>query len=277
MTQASGMTGVQSFLHIPVCDQRLAACLHLPAKAEASPSAIVICCHGLTGTRVGSAYRFVAIARRLADEGIACLRFDFRGCGESDGRFIDVTIPSLLADLQAAIEAVRARVECDAGRMGIVGSSFGAYTASLAAGSLVGLRSLAFIAPVADPKALVDRDMTPEAWDFLCRKGWVEHHGLPLGRQFIDSLLRDDVPARLAAARRPVLIFHGTGDRQVPIEQGRAYEAALRSAGVEVRLEAIDSSDHGMRSVAASAKIVDGVVQWMRRFLQQGSAPASTA
>lgn len=258
---------MQRFLEIPVSNQKLAACHHQPSSGgPAAP--MVICCHGLTGTRVGSAYRFVQIARRLEELGIATLRFDFRGCGESDGRFEDVTIPSLCEDLRAVLNAAYEMAGGNFLKIGLIGSSFGAYTASLVAPTISGLRCLAFIAPVSDPKALAARDMPSEAWEYLKKKGWVDHHGLPLGKGFFDTMGHEDVPGMLAAVGRPVLIFHGTGDRQVPIEQGRAYEAALITANVHVKFAAVDANDHGLRQVVTCRRIVDDTTAWFGEFMR---------
>lgn len=259
---------MQTFLEIPVGREKLAACLHQPEPGRSTTAApVVVCCHGLTGSRVGACFRMVSLGRRLAEENIACLRFDFRGCGESDGRFEDTCVPTLVEDLRAAVAAVDRLPGCDPTRIGIVGSSFGAFTASQAAGGIGALRCLAFWAPVADVHSLIGREMTEATWAFLREHGWVEHHGLRLGAAFFDQVPDLEAPAVLAETGRPLLIYHGTGDVQVPIDHGRAYEATLGKAGVEVRLEAIDADDHAMRSVAANDKILDGTVAWFRRFL----------
>ena len=60
----------------------------------------------------------------------------------------------------------------------------------------------------------------------------------------------------------------------MPIEQARAYEQALARSGVEVRMEALPVNDHGMRSVAANDRIIEGSVAWFRRFLyREGQSP----
>ena len=265
---------MQTFLEIPVGKQKIAACLHRPEPGKHAVAApVVVCVHGLTGTRVGSCYRFVSLARRLISENIACLRFDARGCGESEGDFINVTAAGLLKDLLAVIETIDHLPGCDPTRLGIVGSSFGAFTTSFAAPKLSTLRCLVFLAPVADPKALTQRDMNEKAWEFLRREGWIEHHGHKLGASFLDTLPEQTGPQVLATTAHPLLIFHGSDDRAVPFSQGRSYEYAVREAGVETRMEPIESADHGMRSVGSTEKIVEGAAQWLRRFLHPDPAP----
>ncbi len=257
-------------IEITVGKERMAAVLELPEAPERRPPRacpIVICCHGLTGTRIGTCYRFVRLARRLTACGIGCLRFDFRGCGESDGEFVDVTAPRLVEDVRAVVAAVERAPGCDASRIGIAASSFGAFTTALAAGQVEGLRCLVFWALVADPRAIIDRDMTAEAWDFLGRHGWIDHRGLRMGRSFVEGIPHVNAAAELARSARPLLIFHGRGDRHIPISQAEAYRDAMIAAGGEARLEALPLDDHAMRGVAANEEIVEESVAWLRRYL----------
>ena len=261
---------MQTFLEIPVGSQKLAACLHKPA-IESKRYPLVICCHGLTGTRFGSGYRFVQLARALSEMGIACLRFDFRGCAESDGRFEDVTLTSLQEDLLAVLQAMRDHPACDANRLAFVGSSFGAFTAAHVASKIGKISAMVFLAPVSHPGILLERGMTPAAWEHLDQHGWVDHNGMPLGTGFIEQAMKADGPAALSKISAPMLIFHGVGDREVPIEQGRAYESQCRSTGDPVSFIEIDSNDHGMRGVDHSRRIVDMSTNFLRNQLQPGA------
>ncbi len=262
------MSSRQQSLEIPSGDGHLAASLHTPEPGRYAVAApVVICAHGLTGTRVGSCYRFVRLARRLVDINIACLRIDFRGCGESSGQFLEVTPARLVEDLHAAVGALGRAAGCDPTRLGIVASSFGAYTTALAIDQLDAVRSLVFWAPVAFPRHLVDRDMTPPAWAFLDKHGWIDHFGMRMGRGFIDGLTESNAPARLAATPRPLLVMHGRGDKHVPFDQGQAYIVAMRAADGNSTMIEIDADDHGMRSVVNNDRLLEETVTWCRRFL----------
>jgi hypothetical protein len=219
----------------------------------------------------------VDLGRRLVGENIACLRFDFRGCGESDGRFEDLSPATLLEDLHAVVAALDRLPGCDPTRIGLMGSSFGAFTASRAAREISMLRCSVFWAPVADVHRLIEPRMSEEAWAFLREHRWVEHHGLRLGACFFEEITEAGAPGLLAEAGRPVLIYHAAGDTQVPIDHGRAYQAALSRADVEVRLESIDTEDHAMRSLAATELILEGTVAWFRRFLYPEASARSTS
>src|SRR2546426_5960176 len=62
--------------------------IHRPERARArrgGPGVVLF--HGFTGDRMESHWLFVKCSRALALAGIASLRFDFYGSGESEGEF----------------------------------------------------------------------------------------------------------------------------------------------------------------------------------------------
>jgi pimeloyl-ACP methyl ester carboxylesterase len=269
---------MQQFMQIPVGREQLTACLHTPDPTRLTATTpVVLCCHGLTGTRVGSCYRFVQLARRLVDSNIACLRFDFRGCGESDGRFEDVTVSQFIEDVRAVLAALGDMPGCDPTRLGVAASSFGALTASLALADEAALKCLVLWAPVARMEPLVARSLDGKAKVLLDEQGWLDHNGHRLGRAFLSEIPTADAPTELAKKPRPTLIFHGRGDQSVPIEHGKAYEAALLATGADVRLEILPTDDHGMRSVVLNERIVADSADWFQRFLQPEESSESTA
>ncbi|MEU6559378.1 alpha/beta hydrolase [Nocardia nova] len=84
---------------------------------------VVVLGHGLGGVR---AWRLDEFARAFQDAGYACLAFDYRGFGDSDGTPRQVVDPSmLLEDWRAAVGYARSRPEVDPNRVVLFGTSFG--------------------------------------------------------------------------------------------------------------------------------------------------------
>ena len=125
-------------------DAALAARLELPEGAE--PRAYAIFAHCFTcGKDAVAASR---IARALTDHGIAVLRFDFTGLGQSGGDFGNTGFSSNVDDLVAAADYLRAE---HAGPSLLVGHSLGGAAVLAARHRIPEVRAVAVIGAPADP------------------------------------------------------------------------------------------------------------------------------
>jgi uncharacterized protein len=113
--------------------ERLFAMLHRPA-ADKPPSSApgFVLSHPFGEEKLWSHRVFVSIARSLAARGHCVLRFDYAGAGDSTGMTPGTDLATHLADLRAAIAALRARRGTD-GPIGLLGLRLGATFAALAA------------------------------------------------------------------------------------------------------------------------------------------------
>jgi uncharacterized protein len=84
---------------------QLVGILHLPSP---SPQAGVVLVVGGPQYRTGSHRQFTLLARELAAHGVAVLRFDCRGMGDSDGQFPG--FEHIEPDVAAAVAAIFTRV-----------------------------------------------------------------------------------------------------------------------------------------------------------------------
>ena len=73
---------------------------------------------------------FVKAARDFARNGLAALRFDFRGIGDSEGHFVDMTTAGEISDAIAALDFLSVQSEMSEERMGLLGLSYGAIVAA---------------------------------------------------------------------------------------------------------------------------------------------------
>jgi uncharacterized protein len=102
--------------------------IHLPPglkPGERRPAFMVL--HGF-GSNCSSS-NCVLPAEMLAEWGYVALRFDFRGCGESEGKRANTICLEQVADTSAALSFLQTRPEIDPARIAVVGSSFGAAVA----------------------------------------------------------------------------------------------------------------------------------------------------
>lgn len=198
---------------------RLSGLLDLP---DDEPRAFVLFAHCFTCGKSLAAVRHVS--RQLTTEGFALLRFDFTGLGQSEGEFADTTFTTNLTDLVQAARFLEA--EFTAPRV-LVGHSLGGAAVLAAAANIPSTRCVAVIGAPSDPthlKHLLNGEPA-DGGDALD----VSIGGRPfrIGRELIDDLGKQDLPARIAELGKPLLIFHSPTDAIVGIENAeRIYKAA---------------------------------------------------
>ena len=134
-------------------DLTLEGVIHLPASSP-SPAVAVCHAHPLHGGDMHNNV-VVAICRAAAERGIAALRFNFRGVGGSEGSFGDGV--GERADAAAALAYLRQLPEVDHDRVGVVGYSFGAAVALLAADE--GLRAVVAVSTPTIARGLSEIDV----------------------------------------------------------------------------------------------------------------------
>src|SRR6185503_7106932 len=126
--------------------EKLFGILHRPSH-QMAPAVIII--HGFASHKVGTNRSWVLLAEALREAGIAVLRFDQRGFGDSEGDFSKLAISDMLQDIQVALHYMRGLEMIDKERIALFGSSFGGALTVVAAAQSQLVRALALWAPVA--------------------------------------------------------------------------------------------------------------------------------
>jgi fermentation-respiration switch protein FrsA (DUF1100 family) len=109
---------------------RIAGDLYLPDGASAGPRPGIVLCHGFAGVKGLILPKYAEV---FAGRGFACLAFDYRGFGQSEGPRGRLVPREQIADIRNALTFMRALEELDAERIGLWGTSFGGANAISAA------------------------------------------------------------------------------------------------------------------------------------------------
>ena len=120
----------------PTARLNLSATFTVPAGAGPFPAVLLVSDVGMQdrdGTQ-GDYHMLGALADYLTRRGIAVLRYDDRGVGQSGGSTATTTTAMRVSDVQAALNFLRARLEININRIGVIGHGEGANVALLAAG-----------------------------------------------------------------------------------------------------------------------------------------------
>jgi uncharacterized protein len=243
--------------------EQVVGMLHLPKGASARRKCpAVVFLHGFTGSRHEAHRLFVVAARRLAGQGMAALRFDFRGSGDSAGDFSEMTISRELEDARSAVRWIRKRPEIDPARVALLGMSMGGMVSALLLGEDSKIPAAVLWCPVADFERLVRANQTIVAAQ--SDRKTIDFGGWPVGRAFIGDGLKQKPVEVLARSRAMVLILHGDADQAVPVNESTMYRNAARR-------EIIPGADHTFNSLAWTERVVRSSASWLRARL---SSPA---
>ena len=216
----------------------LAGVFHSPREKA---STCVITCHGLYSSK--DSEKYVGIARRFCGEGLAVLRFDFRGCGESVGRFEETSLTGRMEDLEDALDFVQQQ-GCES--VGLMGSSLGGTVAVLTAAKDERVKALVTWA-------------TPCHLDELFRGEGIK--GLEKLRQDVS---RYDVVKAVKGVHCPVLIIHGSLDEQVPLSHAEfLYENAKEPKDIQI----IKGGDHRLTDPSHRRRAVELTLDWFKKYL----------
>jgi dipeptidyl aminopeptidase/acylaminoacyl peptidase len=223
--------------------QRISGIFHLPEKKNPP---CVIASHGLLSSK--NSEKYIALGEQLSKEGMAMLRFDFRGVGESEGRIEDDTVSRRIVDLGSAIDFVKSRYDLG-NRMGLLGSSLGGYVSLIKASMEKEIRAIVIWA-------------TPFHLDDLKSNKGAEGHPLPA-----EAFLKDLPKHRLLPLLSKIsncMVIHGEEDELVPVDQ--AWEI-FHSLGAPKEIHILEGADHRLTDPKHRQRAMELTVEWFKKYL----------
>ncbi len=203
------------------------------------------------------------ISRALAARGIAVLRFDFTGLGNSDGDFANTNFTSNVQDLIAAARKLERDYQAPAL---IVGHSLGGAAVLAAAPQLASVEAVVTIASPATPGHV--QHLFSGARDELERTGEAEvkvgYRRFRVRRQFLDDLGNYADAEHIRRLKRALLVFHSPVDEIVPIEEAaKIYRAALHPKS----FISLCDADHLLTNREDAEYVAETLVAWASRYL----------
>lgn len=249
--------------------QQLAGRIEMPAHG--TPHAYALYAHCFTcGKDVHAA---VAIARALCMQGIAVLRFDFTGIGDSQGVFADTSLSTNISDLVQA--AIFLEQNYQAPKI-LIGHSLGGTAALEAAHLIPSCMAVATIAAPANPDHVAN--LLGSARQVIEQRG--EADVLLAGRKFhfkkafIDDLKNQQWQQNIHALRKPLLIFHSPTDAVVDINNaGLIFAAALHPKS----FISLSGADHLLSRPEDSEYVGLMLAAWTKKYLGELGVKPSTS
>lgn len=223
---------------------------------------IVVMLHGgPEGEKDGPEQVFKRLAGALANHGIDSVRFDFRGQGESDGDYIDMTMAAQREDCFAVLSEVKDR---GYSKVGIVGESFGA---TCALGVYQGqIDALALLWPAIYLMDVCFAPFFEEPYaSQLKSDGFIQVGKDRLSGEFLDEVVQvDNLEDKVRAVTIPTILIHGSADSEVPTRQS---ERAFSILPEPKRLIIVAGGDHCLRQPHEQEVVIRETTLWLDRYL----------
>lgn len=241
--------------------EKLAGLRDLPlSKDNKFPTIILVHGFGAEKTEHGM---FDAIASRLVWSGYQIYRFDFAGCGESEGDYSLTTLTKQAEDLGNILDFVAAQPATDALRLGLVGMSLG--TAVITAFQPKNIKAIVYLGSVSEPhktlKNLFGAGYNP---DGLSVRITSEGKRVEMQSDFWKDSDTYDLPNLIANIQAPILFIHGDQDSKVGVPSAELY---LKNANDPKELKIIKNADHGFYEPGERKAMIDLTEDWFNKYI----------
>jgi dipeptidyl aminopeptidase/acylaminoacyl peptidase len=228
-----------------------------PDKEKENGLPAIVMPHG--GPSARDVWGFDWLAQFYANRGFVVLQPNFRGSsGYGDAWYQNNGFRSWSTAIGDVLDAGRWMVSqgiADPGKLAIVGWSYGGYAAlqSAVVDSSV-FKAVVAIAPVTDLNDLKEES-----------RGWTDWD---LTAQFVGEGVREASPAENAARIKvPVMLFHGTMDRNVAFNESRHMDKSLAAAKVPHELVTFEGLDHQLDDSKAREELLRKSEAFLRKNL----------
>ncbi len=238
----------------------LAGLLELPERA-AEITSFALFAHCFTcGKDIAAASR---ISRALAARGIAVLRFDFTGLGNSDGDFANTNFSSNIDDLVYAAKALQAQYQAP---QILIGHSLGGAAVLAAATKLDSVKAVVTIGAPATAQHIKHlfkdhSEQIRQQGEAVAKLGARE---FSIKAQFVDDIDSYSSTGKIRDLDAALLVFHSPLDAIVPIDEAALIYQAARHPKSFISL---DSADHLLSKAADAEYVATIIASWVGRYL----------
>jgi len=245
-------------------DTLLSGILWLPGNPDPHPALVIVDGSGKT-----TAERMEASIRVFVDLGFACLSYDKRGVGDSEGKYLgglDIDIPLLASDVVAGVNYLKTRKEVDNSQIGLLGQSQAGWIIPVAAAES---EDVSFIVIFSGATVTLGEEdyysrLTGEDpfWKFVYRnisQKEISRRLAEKGPSMFDPLLY------LEKITVPGLWLYGELDRSQPTRESVVIlERLIQDHSKDFTYKVFKGADHG---IAIDGELVEGVSKTMKDWL----------
>ena len=243
--------------------ETLSGKLELPTSKH--PKAYALFAHCFTCSKnIGAATR---ISRSLTQAGVAVLRFDFTGIGNSEGDFENTDFSSNIDDL---ISAARALEKKYYGPSILIGHSLGGAAVLKAGRQISSVNAIVTLGAPSDPKHV--SKLFSEKLDTINNDGEAEVNlagrKFTISKKFLEDIKEANLLESVKNLKKALLIIHSPIDETVSIDHAaQIYQSAMHPKS----FISLDGADHLLSNKEDSEFVAQMIGAWSRRYLTQAS------
>ncbi len=245
----------------------LALAADLDTPVVEPPVAYAIFAHCFTCGRNLTAEKHISLA--LTQAGIAVLRFDFAGLGESEGHFYDTNFSTQVSDLLDVADFLEKNYQAP---QLLIGHSLGGAAVLMAADALPSVKAVATIGAPAAPnhvKHLLE-DVEERIRSMGEAEAIIAGRAFKVKRHFLDDLDTHALPERVRDFKKALLVLHAPFDQVVGIENARIiYQAAVHPKS----FMSLDTADHLLTRRDDARYAGNLIAQWAGRYFEKNTRP----
>ncbi len=235
--------------------------LHIPEGKQNFPGVVLL--HGFTANKIEPHRLFWKISKQLEENGVASLRFDYRGCGESEGNSQDFTIKDYMADAKKAVKKLLKTKGLDKNNIALIGISTGGIVAAYVANQLSDIiKKVVLLSAVAKPAETFFSKPKKENPTFLdqYKNGMVDLKGNLYSKKFFDIAKRLKPVDKIKEFNGQILLIHSDKDESVSMEHMNEYANAKPNAQKVV----INNADHTFNNSEKEKEVINKIVNFLK-------------
>ena len=207
----------------------------------------VILLHGSASHKNEVGDLYLRLAEQLANNGIASIRIDFAGTGDSPVDYTHYTLKTAVRDAEVALAFLRSQPQVDDHRLGVVGFSQGGLIAQLLVAQQPGIKSFVAWSSVASDGIGPFADMFETLYMKAKREGQVEQQfawrpPLTVSYEWFEQVMANQSLSGMAEYTGSVLAIAGSNDTVVP--PTAATRLIVASGSDVARAVTIKGADH---------------------------------
>lgn len=225
--------------------------------------------HGWSGNKNEHGL-FINAAREFCKNGFAVLHFDFRGSGESEGKFENAIFTEELSDLRSAIDFMKKQV-INKEKIFLLGLSMGGAVSVLAYNTEI--KAIILWSPAIHTKEIFPKILGRKIVKEVEEKGYYDLHKEPhewrtqtefrVSKRFLNEAKDLDVPSIFKKIRCPVLIIHGSTDNVVDLKFSKFLTTDKNKT-----LEIIENADHTFHGQKHEKQVIALSLQFLKKWLK---------